>query len=258
MFEETLVDEFTRQAHSFNETPAMSSTETLASLIDALPLAADQRWLDVACGPGLVTRALARRVAAVVGVDMTPAMIDLARTEAAAAGLTNVELRLGDVAKLDLPDGAFDGAICRFSFHHIPLPTRVLAEMARVVRPGGWVVVSDHVSDEQTDLAAWHEEIERLRDPSHWDCLTIERRRRMGEQLGLTLADERFQPIELDYVDWVLRGSSGAANRELIETAFAERPDGTPTFGRVPGADGVERLRMLLHITLWQVRPAAP
>ena len=85
MFEDTLVDEFTRQATSFNASPAMSSEETLHSLIAMLPLAADQHWLDVACGPGIVSRALAPRVARVTGVDMTPAMIELARAEAGAA-----------------------------------------------------------------------------------------------------------------------------------------------------------------------------
>jgi SAM-dependent methyltransferase len=258
MFEDTLVGEFTLQAQSFNDSPAMSSEETLHSLIAMLPLAADQHWLDVACGPGIVSRALAPLVARVIGVDVTPAMIELARAEAGAAGLTNVDFRLGDVARLDLPDDSVDGALCRFAFHHIPVPGRVLAEMSRVVRPGGWVVVSDHVSDERTDLAAWHEEIERLRDPSHWDCLTVGRRRELGVALGLRLADERLQPIRLDYDSWLSRGSTGVANREVIEAAWAERPDGVPSFGRGVDADGVVRVRQLLHITVWQVFPAAP
>jgi SAM-dependent methyltransferase len=258
LFEDTLVDEFTLQAESFNGSPAMSSEETLHSLIAMLPLTGDQHWLDVACGPGIVSRALAPRVGRVTGVDVTPAMVELARAESGAAGLTNVAFMLGDVAHLDLPDDAVDGALCRFAFHHIPVPGRVLAEMARVVRPGGWLIVSDHVSDEQTDLAAWHEEIERLRDPSHWDCLTIGRRRALGEALGLRLADERFQPIQLDYENWLSRGSTGVANRDVIEAAWAERPDGAPSFGRGPDADGVVRVRQLIHITLWHVPSAAP
>ena len=248
MFKETLIDEFTQQAESFNASPAMSSQDTLQSLLDMLPLAADQRWLDVACGTGLVTRAMAPKVGHVTGVDVTPAMLDLARAEAEQAGMANVEFRLGDAGALDLPDDSFDGALCRFSFHHMPVPFRVLREMARVVRPGGLVVVSDHVSDAQTDLAAWHEEIERLRDPSHWDCLTVSRRRAMGQALGLEMVDERFQPNLLDWEDWIARGTTGSANRALIDAALAERPDGTPTFG--PTADG--QLRMLIHITVWR------
>src|SRR5947209_1502355 len=103
MQRETLVDEFTRQAASFNASPAMSSAETLQALLDALPLAADQVWLDVACGSGIVARAMAPRVSRVVGVDLTPAMVELGQAEARAAGLSNVDLRLGDVGALEVP-----------------------------------------------------------------------------------------------------------------------------------------------------------
>ena len=56
--------------------------------------------------------------------------------------------------------------------------------MARVVRPGGWVVVGDHLTDEDADAAAWHQEIERLRDPTHWASQTPARLRAMGEAAG--------------------------------------------------------------------------
>ena len=53
------------------------------------------------------------------------------------------------------------------------------------------------------------------------------------------------------------RGSTGAANRDVIEAAWAERPDGVPSFGRGADADGVVRVRQLIHVTVWRVRPAA-
>src|SRR6185503_3403989 len=106
-----------------------------------------------------------------VGVDLTPTMIERARADAADAGVENVTFELGDATALDLPDDSLDGAITRFSLHHIPAPVRVLEEMRRVVRPGGYLVVADHVTDDEGAAAAWHEEIERLRDPSHWACL---------------------------------------------------------------------------------------
>jgi SAM-dependent methyltransferase len=252
VFEDTLVGEFTRQARSFNDSPAMSSEETLHSLIAMLPLAADQHWLDVACGPGIVTRALAPRVARVTGVDVTPAMIELARAEAGAAGLANVEFRLGDVARLDLPDDGVDGALCRFAFHHIPVPGRVLAEMARVVRPGGWVVVSDHVSDERTDLAAWHEEIERLRDPSHWACLTPARIAGLGRHAGLAVVREERWDFAIDFEEWIGRGSGGAGSRELIEQALREAPRGHLPFRVEAGADGRRTLGLTLAAFVWR------
>src|SRR2546426_191649 len=137
-----------------------------------------------------------------------------------------------EATRLDLTDASFDGAVTRYSLHHIPSPTRVVAEMARVVRPRGWVVVSDAVAERRADLANWHGEIERLRDPSHWFTLTLEAHRELGPRAALELVDERLQPVNLDYEDWLIRGSGGDANRELIESLFAARRQGSPTFRR--------------------------
>src|SRR6201999_3288318 len=168
-------EEFAHQADSFARSPTMSLAETLDAVVELVPADGSARWAEFACGPGLIARAMAPRVGSVLGLDLTPAMIDKARAEAAAAGVENVSFELGDATALDVPDDSFDGAITRFSLHHIPAPIRVLEEMRRVVKPGGLVVVADHVTDDEGAAAAWHEEIERLRDPSHWACLTPSR-----------------------------------------------------------------------------------
>jgi SAM-dependent methyltransferase len=145
-----VVREFTHQSESFNVAPVMRSADTLGRLVDLIPAAPDAHWLDAACGPGLVARALAPRVGEVHGVDMTPAMVEVARREAAAEGIGNAVFSVGDATALDFADASFDGAVTRFSLHHIPVPGRVVTELARVVRPGGAVVVADHVTSADT------------------------------------------------------------------------------------------------------------
>ena len=103
---------------------------------------------------------------------MTPAMVERAEAEAVAGGQAGLVFSRGDATALEEADASYDGAITRFSLHHIPAPSRVIEEMARVVRPGGWVVVGDHLTDADSDAAAWHQEIERLRDPTHWASQT--------------------------------------------------------------------------------------
>lgn len=245
-------DEFSRQAESFARSPAMSAAETLGALVELVPADPGGRWLEVACGPGIVARALAPRVGAVAGVDLTPSMIEKARSEAAAVGATNLEFSLGDATALDFPDAGFDGAVTRFSLHHIPVPGRVLAEMARVVRPGGWVVVADHLTDANGDAAAWHAEIERLRDPSHWACLTPERLRRLGGAAGLELDHKEVLTFDIDFDEWLRRGTGGAASAELIERLLTEAPAGAESFHVFDSAEG-RRLGLRNSLARWRV-----
>jgi ubiquinone/menaquinone biosynthesis C-methylase UbiE len=109
------VQAFTEAAESFNRAAVTRLPETLDQLLEIAQPAVGQRWLDAACGPGVVSRALAPMVGEVVGVDVTPAMLEVARREASAAGIGNVRFAAGDLTDLDLPDAAFDGALCRFA-----------------------------------------------------------------------------------------------------------------------------------------------
>jgi SAM-dependent methyltransferase len=223
-------EEFAHQADAFARAPALSGAATLDVLVELAPEDAEARWVEIACGPGLIARAMAPRVGSVLGVDLTPAMIEKGRADAAAAGVENVSFEVGDATALDLPDDSFDGAITRFSLHHIPAPIRVLEEMRRVVKPGGYVVVSDFVTDDDGASAAWQEEIERLRDPSHWALLTPSRIEALAERVGLVPDLAEVVPFEVDFDEWLTRGSGGPANAALIDRLRAEAPAGAESF----------------------------
>jgi SAM-dependent methyltransferase len=252
MYEDSIRDEFTHQTESFARSPELSAAATLGALVEMVPSDDQARWLETACGPAIVGRAIAPGVASVHGVDLTPAMVEKARTEAAAAGLDNIDFSVGDATALDFDENSFDGAVNRFSLHHIPLPGRVLAEMARVVKPGGWIVLADHLTDSDGRAAAWHEEIERLRDPSHWACLTRERLLAAGDDAGLVLDAEQMVPLDLDFRQWLERGSGGPGAEALIERLLGEAPEGAEAF-EVSGEGDGRRLRLRSSVTRWRV-----
>lgn len=238
MHEDALREEFTHQAASFGQSPAMTSAQTLGALVELVPEDPQARWLDVACGPGVVSRAMATKVGSVTGVDLTPAMIEEATKRASEEGVENVSYSVGDATALDIADDAFDGAITRLSLHHVPAAARIVTEMARVVRPRGVVVVSDLAGDRDWDVAAWREEIERLRDPSHWICLTPERLGEAGAAAGLVVDQEEIVPVDIDFDDWLARGSNGHAAAGLIDQLLADRPPGATCFRVVSGGSG--------------------
>jgi SAM-dependent methyltransferase len=252
MYEDSIREEFTLQASTFGKAAVMTAAETLGALVELVPKDADARWLESACGTGLVARALAARVGSVTGVDLTPAMLEQAKRGAADEGIEKAGFSVGDATALEFADGSFDGSVTRFSLHHIPLPGRVIAELARVVRPGGWVLVSDLVADEADgEGAAWREEIERLRDPSHWACCTPEQLRGMGAEAGLSLDQEQLISYELDFDEWLARGSSGRNAAPLVAELLAQRPEGAKSFRIEVGNEG-RRLHQRYWLGRWR------
>jgi SAM-dependent methyltransferase len=103
--------------------------------------------LDVGCGPGTITIDIARRVAPgrVVGLDAAPDVVDAARDAAAEAGVTNLELAVGDVYALEHGDDAFDVVHAHQVLQHVADPVAALREMRRVCRPDGVVAARDSV-----------------------------------------------------------------------------------------------------------------
>ena len=251
MHDADIVAEFTQQAETFNDSATARSEEMLDRLIALAHPRSDDRWLEAACGPGIISRRLAPHVREVVGVDMTPAMIEVARRDTEQAGIANATFALGDATDLDLPEASFDGAISRFSIHHIPAAGRVFEQLARVVRPGGRVVLADHLADRDPDALTWSQELERLRDPSHWICLTAEWLRELGERAGLELEQEHVLPLELDFDDWLQRGSGGPGSAAVIERQLRERPAATECFS-VSGRDGARVLELRLWLSAWR------
>jgi ubiquinone/menaquinone biosynthesis C-methylase UbiE len=116
-----------------------------AQALEALELTGDDRFLDVGCGTGAAVRQAASRVERAVGVDLSEAMVGRARE--LAAGIQGVEFVVGDSERLPFAGGEFTALLCTTSFHHYPRPERAVAEMARVLGPGGRVAIADGAAD---------------------------------------------------------------------------------------------------------------
>jgi SAM-dependent methyltransferase len=115
-----------------------------AVLLDRVGVAEGWRAIDLGCGPSGILDLLADRVGPagrVVGLDVDPANVALAREFAAERGLSNVEVTQGDARQTGLPSASYDLVHARTLLINIPDPAAVVAEMVRLARPGGWVAV---------------------------------------------------------------------------------------------------------------------
>ena len=197
---ERILDQFTKQADSYAKLTATSRTASTPFLDAICPLETD-RVLDVACGVGRLTIALAKLTHHVTGIDLTAAMIDQGRALQAETGVANVDWQVGDVLPLPFPDGAFSLVVSQAAFHHLVDPAAVLAEMARVCSRGGRVAVNDLSPDPKKADAL--NMAEKLRDPSHVRALPPAELRALGKRLGLVetaVATHSVPPIPLEAV----------------------------------------------------------
>lgn len=208
-----VLDQFSQQAEAYAALVNAARTLARDPLIEALAPRPTDRVLDVGCGSGQFAVAIAAHVAQVVGADLTPAMLDKARAQQAAAGVANVEWLQADSAALPVADGAFDIVTSRSMLHHAADPAATLAEMGRACAPGGRIAVLDLTP--APEKAPAFDAIELLRDPSHARTQTVDELRGLGEALGLeelTLG-ARQRPAAGDDPGDVLPGSWGARAR---------------------------------------------
>jgi len=227
---DTILDQFSRQAVPFSTAAAIRDERALHLLVDAAGAGADDTVLDVACGPGLVACAFARVARQVTGIDLTPAMIARAEALAAERGCTNVRFQIGDVLPLPFPDMAFSIVVSRFAFHHFPDPAAVLAEMRRVCRPGGRVVVADLMASADPVKAAAFHRMEMLRDPSHARALTLTELRALYGAVGFDAPLETFWRMDID-VDGLLERSFPEPGSEPVIRRMFEDSVATDALG---------------------------
>jgi len=190
--------------------------------------------IDLACGPGTYTRPLAARVRQAVGVDLTPAMVEKARAEAARDAIPNIEFVCADIYALPFADGFAGIVSCGYAFHHMTDPARALAEMARVLEPGGRVAITDIIVPEGCD-AALQNRVERVRDPSHTSTLSAPSFHKMIGNLGLHAVSEHRHDNWHDFDVWMGNARKAPGDRVYVQTrAMMESSIGNPRSGFHP------------------------
>jgi ubiquinone/menaquinone biosynthesis C-methylase UbiE len=183
------------------------------------PLTGEERALDAGAGTGALAFALAPLVREVVAVELVPELIERGRRNAP----ENVTFVEGDIAHLAFERASFDLSGTLRTLHHVPRPELVVAELVRVTRPGGTILVIDQIAPNDPLAALELDRFERARDPSHTRALPDVDLRQLFEANNLVLRTAKFvrEPRELDpYLD--LAGCEGEAREEARALAPAD------------------------------------
>jgi SAM-dependent methyltransferase len=209
-------DRFEREAPEFARSPLHRDPHRLRRLVEFTLAAPGESALDVACGPGIVAAGLAAAGVSVTAVDQSMGML----REAGNSGARRVR---GAAEHLPFRDGVFDLVVCRNSFHHFQSPANAMAEMARVARSGGKVVIEDMVAAEDLKERDAQEVIERLRDTAHARTLPGSEFRALAGGAGLRDVVETRILLQVDFDEWIDRPRPAPEHRARARRLMEQR-----------------------------------
>jgi ubiquinone/menaquinone biosynthesis C-methylase UbiE len=198
--------QFGPNAASYATSATHAKGASLARVIELAQPQAHWRALDVATGAGHMAFAVAPHVAEVVASDLTPQMLDVAANLAREKNLTHVRFELANAEALPFEAASFDLVTCRIAPHHFEDVNQFVRECARVLKPGGALVVVDNIAPEAA--AQFVDDFERTRDPSHLHCLSSQGWAAAFAQAGVRLAHSESFQKRMVFAQWVAHQNS--------------------------------------------------
>ena len=240
---QTNLEQYATQAQAYLDSPVHAQGPDLAQaqalVAQAVPM--NGQALDVGCGAGHLSFALAPRVARVVSLDPSPQMLTTVQQAALARGLRHIETIQSRAESLPFPDASFELVCSRYSAHHWTQLEQALKEMRRVLKPGGHLLLIDVQGEEDALVDSHLQAIELLRDRSHVRNRAVSQWRALLAVAGFANVAHDSWPVHIDFPSWVARMRTPASRvamiREMqrdapqeVQEALAIEPDGSFTF----------------------------
>jgi ubiquinone/menaquinone biosynthesis C-methylase UbiE len=220
---ETVINRFTKQAKEFFHKSHKSNQYGLDLMMKLSNPGKEDLVLDVACGPGIIACEYAKLVNHVTGIDITPTLIERAKSVQKEEGLNNIEWKVGDVSNLPFNEASFSIVMTRASFHHIVDRKRVLEEMIRVCKIGGKILVVEVTPDNDKKEAFNH--VEKLREPSYTDAWTLEELTKTMKKLGVVNIESEGFDLEMDLEKTLQASHPKSENKDKIIQLFKQDLD---------------------------------
>jgi ubiquinone/menaquinone biosynthesis C-methylase UbiE len=230
--------QFGKTAAAYITSPTHAASEDLDRLVALARDHGGERVVDVGTGVGHTLRRVAPHFRGAIGLDATREMLAAGRGVLAEAGVENALLVQADARAMPLSDAAFDVATCRVAAHHFTEPARAFAEIARVLRPGGILVLVDNYAPDEPELDAFINTLETLRDASHVRNHTLDGWRALVEDAGMRVTiDSSGMATKLSTEAWLSRSQTPADRAQRVRAMLREAPAATVKRFRITATD---------------------
>ena len=204
--------------------------EDLVRLLALAQPHADWEMLDVATGGGHTALKFAPLVASVTVSDITPAMLEAAEKHLRTKGVRNAIFKQTAAEDLPFGDASFDLVTCRIAPHHFDDAPRFVQQAVRVLKPGGILLVQDHLLPEDVLTARYIEAFEKLRDPGHNQAFTEGEWRTMFRDAGLTVAHSEPLHKDLNFGTWTERQGVTRNTKACLNALMEQAPPAAQTW----------------------------
>lgn len=247
--------QFGQQASCYAVSRPHATGTSLRVMVNWAKPTPGERILDIATGTGFTAFAFAESAVEVVATDITETMLHEARRLAVERELRNIRFSQVAAEKLPFRNHSFDIVTCRIAAHHFASVPAFLGEVRRILRPTGRLVLTDSSTPEDPDTNTWHQETERLRDPSHVRNYTPSEWQRFIGEAGFTLEElATSHRTELVFSDWVRTSGSPPQEVDKLRRRFIEASSAVRDAFHIREVDGDFHFSWMLVILL--ARPA--
>ncbi len=204
MSKKTIQEQFGKYAGDYVSSIPHARGASLQRLVDLLEAKPDWDVLDVATGAGHTAFAFAPFVRQIWATDITSEMLETTQKQAKERGFQNITAEYADAEDLPYADNRFDLLTCRIAAHHFNDICKFLEQAKRVLRPGGFLAVVDNVVPPGPD-GDYINAFEKLRDPSHGSCLTLDAWIDLFQTVGITIIHHETIDKQLQFEKWAAR-----------------------------------------------------
>lgn len=222
---ETVDRSFGANANAYLESKVHAAGQDLEDARREACSKANADVLDLGCGAGHLSYAIAPCARKVTAYDLSREMLEVVRAQADQRGLTNIEIRQGTAHALPFEDASYDAVVSRYSAHHWRDLPAALKEIYRVLKPDGKLCFIDIAGGPEPLLDTYIQAIEVLRDPSHVRDYTEKEWLALCEDAGFAAHIESRWRLPIGFAAWISRMQTPKARVQAIEALWNAAPE---------------------------------